>query len=148
MFPDELIDVMANEPMIAKYLDMPLQHASDKLLLSMKRGRDSKFLVGLLEKIRARVPNLTFRTSFIVGLPGETEEDFELLKEFVKTYRFERMGCFQYSDEEGTAAFDLPNKVPAKTIERRWREVMAVQQRINREQIGRASCRERVCLAV
>ena len=134
VFPDELIEVMANEPKIAKYLDMPLQHASDKLLLSMKRGRDSKFLVGLLEKIRARVPGLTFRTSFIVGLPGETEEDFELLKQFVKTYRFERMGCFQYSDEEGTAAFDYPDKVPAKTIERRWREVMAIQQRINREQ--------------
>jgi ribosomal protein S12 methylthiotransferase len=134
VFPDELIEVMATEPKIAKYLDMPLQHASDKLLLSMKRGRDSKFLVGLLEKIRARVPGLTFRTSFIVGLPGETEEDFELLKEFVKTHRFERMGCFQYSDEEGTTAFDMPDKVPAKTIERRWREVMAIQQRINREQ--------------
>ncbi len=134
VFPDELIDVMANEPKIARYLDMPLQHASDKLLLSMKRGRDSKFLVGLLEKIRARVPGLTFRTSFIVGLPGETEEDFELLKEFVKTYRFERMGCFQYSDEEGTTAFDMPDKIPAKTIERRWREIMAIQQRINREQ--------------
>jgi ribosomal protein S12 methylthiotransferase len=134
VFPDELIDVMATEPKIAKYLDMPLQHASDKLLLSMKRGRDSKFLVGLLEKIRARVPGLTFRTSFIVGLPGETEEDFEALKEFVKKHRFERMGCFQYSDEEGTAAFDYENKVPAKTIERRWREVMAIQQRINREQ--------------
>lgn len=134
VFPDELIEVMATEPKIARYLDMPLQHASDKLLLSMKRGRDSKFLVGLLEKIRARVPNLTFRTSFIVGLPGETEEDFELLKDFVKTYRFERMGCFQYSDEEGTAAFDMPHKVPAKLIERRWREIMAIQQRINREQ--------------
>ncbi len=134
VFPNELIDVIANEPKIAKYLDMPLQHASDKLLLSMKRGRDSTFLVSLLEKIRARVPGLTFRTSFIVGLPGETEEDFELLKEFVKKHRFERMGCFQYSDEEGTAAFDLPNKVPQKTIERRWREVMAIQQRINREQ--------------
>ena len=133
VFPDELIDVMASEPKIAKYLDMPLQHASDKLLLSMKRGRNSQFLVDLLAKIRARVPGLTFRTSLIAGLPGETEEDFELLKEFVRTQRFERMGCFQYSDEEGTAAFDFPNKVPAKTIERRWREVMAIQQRINRE---------------
>jgi ribosomal protein S12 methylthiotransferase len=133
VFPDELIDVMANEPKIAKYLDMPLQHASDKLLVSMKRGRDSKFLIQLLNKIRSRVPGLTFRTSVIAGLPGETEADFEMLKEFVQTQRFERLGCFQYSDEEGTPAFDLPDKVPAKTIERRWREIMAIQKRINRE---------------
>jgi ribosomal protein S12 methylthiotransferase len=133
VFSDELIEVMATEPKVAKYLDMPLQHASDKLLRSMKRGRESKFLVELLAKIRARVPGLTFRTSLIVGLPGETEEDFEMLKEFVKTQRFERMGCFMYSDEEGTAAFDMPDKVPQRTIERRWREVMAVQKRINRE---------------
>ncbi|WP_439329364.1 30S ribosomal protein S12 methylthiotransferase RimO [Corallococcus sicarius] len=134
VFPDELIDVIASEPKIAKYLDMPVQHASDKLLLSMKRGRNSKFLKELLTKLRERVPNLVMRTSLIVGLPGETEEDFELLKEFVKEQRFQRLGVFQYSDEEGTSAFDLPNKVPAKTIERRWREVMAIQKRINREQ--------------
>ena len=134
VFPDELIEVMASEPKIAKYLDMPLQHASDKLLMSMKRGRNSQFLTDLLAKIRARVEGLTFRTSLIVGLPGETEEDFELLKEFVKSQRFERMGCFMYSDEEDTAAFDMPNKVPQRTIERRWRELMAIQKRINREQ--------------
>ncbi|WP_255651873.1 MULTISPECIES: 30S ribosomal protein S12 methylthiotransferase RimO [unclassified Corallococcus] len=134
VFPDELIDVIATEPKIAKYLDMPVQHASDKLLLSMKRGRNSEFLKKLLGKLRERVPNLVMRTSLIVGLPGETEEDFELLKEFVKEQRFQRLGVFQYSDEENTAAFDLPNKVPAKTIERRWREVMAIQKRINREQ--------------
>ena len=134
VFPDELIEVMATEKKIAKYLDMPIQHASDKLLQSMKRGRNSQFLTDLLVKLRARVPGLVMRTSMIVGLPGETEEDFELLKEFVKTQRFERLGVFQYSDEEGTAAFDLPNKVPQKTIERRWREIMAIQKRINREQ--------------
>lgn len=134
VFPDELIDVIATEPKIAKYLDMPVQHASDKLLRSMKRGRDSVFLKGLLKKIRERVPGITMRTSLIVGLPGETEEDFELLKEFVKEQRFERLGVFQYSDEEGTAAYDIEPKVPQKTIERRWREVMAIQQRINREQ--------------
>lgn len=134
VFPDELIEVMATEKKIAKYLDMPIQHASDKLLMSMKRGRNSQFLTDLLVKLRARVPGLVMRTSMIVGLPGETDEDFELLKEFVKTQRFERLGVFQYSDEEGTAAFDLPNKVPQKTIERRWREIMAIQKRINREQ--------------
>jgi ribosomal protein S12 methylthiotransferase len=134
VFPDALIDVMAREPKVAKYLDMPLQHTSDRLLRSMRRGRDSAFLIALLAKLRARIPGLTFRTSLIAGLPGETEEDFELLKEFVRTQRFERMGCFQYSDEEGTAAYDFPDKVPARVIERRWREVMAIQKRINREQ--------------
>ena len=134
VFPDALIEVMAREPKIAKYLDMPLQHASDRLLRSMRRGRDSAFLISLLAKLRARIPGLTFRTSLIAGLPGETEEDFALLKEFVRTQRFERMGCFQYSDEEGTAAYDFEDKVPPKVIERRWREVMAVQKRINREQ--------------
>jgi ribosomal protein S12 methylthiotransferase len=134
VFPDELIEVMATEPKIAKYLDMPLQHASDRLLRSMKRGRESAFLEQLVDKIRARVPNLSFRTSMIVGLPGETEEDFDLLMEFVKKMRFERLGVFQYSDEEGTAAFEMENKVPKRTIERRWREIMAVQKRISREQ--------------
>jgi len=134
VFPDELIDVIASEPKIAKYLDMPLQHASDKLLRSMKRGRDSTFLKGLLAKIRTRVDGLTFRTSLIVGLPGETEADFEELKDFVRELRFERLGVFQYSDEEGTAAYEMEGKVPQKTIERRWREVMAIQKRISREQ--------------
>jgi ribosomal protein S12 methylthiotransferase len=134
VFTDELIELMATEKKIARYLDMPLQHASDKLLLSMKRGRDSTFLKTLLAKLRARVPGLVMRTSMIVGLPGETEEDFELLKEFVKEQRFERLGVFQYSDEEGTAAYDYANKVPQNVIERRWREVMAIQKRINREQ--------------
>ena len=134
VFPDELIDVLANEPKVAKYLDMPLQHASDRLLQSMRRGRDRAFLEALVTKIRDRVPGLTFRTSLIAGLPGETAEDFEELKDFVRTMRFERMGCFRYSDEEGTAAFHFGDKVPTAVIERRWREVMAVQQRINREQ--------------
>ncbi|HLT31183.1 MAG TPA: 30S ribosomal protein S12 methylthiotransferase RimO [Myxococcaceae bacterium] len=134
VFPDELIQVIAEEPRIAKYLDMPIQHASDKLLRSMKRGKSSQWIGDLLAKLRDRVPGLVMRTSLIVGLPGETDEDFELLKEFVKTQRFERLGVFQYSDEEGTAAYDFADKVPQKIIERRWREIMAIQKRINREQ--------------
>jgi ribosomal protein S12 methylthiotransferase len=133
VFPDELIEVIANEPKIAKYIDMPLQHASDSLLKSMKRGRDSSFLKTLLGKLRSRIPSLTMRTSLIVGLPGETEADFELLKTFVKDMRFERLGVFEYSDEEGTAAYEMPNKVPQKIITRRWREIMAMQKRISRE---------------
>jgi ribosomal protein S12 methylthiotransferase len=134
VFTDELVELMATEPRIAKYLDMPLQHASDKLLRSMKRGRDSAFLKSLLDTLRRRIEGLTLRTSLIVGLPGETEEDFERLKQFVKETRFERLGVFQYSDEPGTAAYDMEGKVAAKTIERRWREVMAIQKRISREQ--------------
>lgn len=132
-FPDPLLEVMASEPKIVKYLDMPLQHASDRLLLSMRRGRDSAFLERLIGRIRSGVPGLTFRTSMIVGLPGETEEDFERLKDFVRSHRFERLGCFHYSDEEGTASYRLPGKVPQRTIGRRWRELMAIQKRINRE---------------
>lgn len=134
VFTDELIELMATEPKIAKYLDMPLQHASDRLLISMKRGRDSAFIRKLVNKLRERVPGLTFRTSLIAGLPGEQEEDFELLKDFVKEMRFERLGVFQYSDEPGTTAYEMEGKVPRKTIERRWREVMAMQKRISREQ--------------
>lgn len=134
VFPDELIEVMASEPKIAKYLDMPLQHASDRLLRTMKRGRESAFLKQLVQKIRSRVGELSFRTSMIVGLPGETEEDFEILKDFVKELRFERLGVFQYSDEPGTAAYEMDGKVPQRTIARRWRELMAIQKRLSREQ--------------
>jgi len=147
VFPDELIDVIASQPRIAKYVDMPVQHISDKLLMSMKRGRDGVFLRTLLAKLRSRIPGVVLRTSLIAGLPGETEEDFEMLKDFVKEQRFERLGVFQYSDEEGTPAFDIHPKVPAKTIERRWRELMAVQKRINREQ-NRALLGKRVQVLV
>jgi ribosomal protein S12 methylthiotransferase len=134
VFPDGLLDVIASEPKIVKYVDMPVQHASDKLLLSMRRGRDSRFLAELLAKLRRRIPGVTLRTSLIVGLPGESQEDFEMLTDFVQQQRFEHLGCFQYSDEEGTAAFEMAGKLPKRMIERRWREVMAIQRRINREQ--------------
>jgi ribosomal protein S12 methylthiotransferase len=133
-FPDALIDVIAREPKIAKYLDMPLQHCSDRLLRRMKRGRSSQFLRALLAKLRDRIPGLVIRTSLIAGLPGETEEEFLELKDFVAEQRFERLGVFEYSDEEGTGAFEMTGKVPARTIRRRRRELMALQRRINREQ--------------
>ncbi|MBX5482552.1 MAG: 30S ribosomal protein S12 methylthiotransferase RimO [Myxococcaceae bacterium] len=133
VFPDELIEVMATEKKIARYLDMPLQHASDKLLMRMRRGRDSRFLRDLLHKLRERVPGLVLRTSVIAGLPGETEEDFQILKDFVIEQRFDHLGCFQYSDEEGTAAFEMEGKLPKAIIERRWREIMAIQKKISRE---------------
>ncbi len=121
-FPEALIDVIANEPRIASYLDMPLQHCSDKLLRRMKRGRDGTFLRSLLARIRERVPGIVMRTSLIAGLPGETEEDFRELCDFVKEQRFERLGVFEYSREEGTPAFDLDGKVEACVTRRRRRE--------------------------
>ncbi len=133
-FPDELVEVIAGEEKIVKYLDMPVQHVSDKLLRAMKRGRNAAFIRTLLGKLRERVPGIVLRTSLIVGLPGETEEEFEALKDFVREQRFERLGVFEYSPEEGTAAARMEGQVPAKVTARRRREIMAMQRRINREQ--------------
>ncbi len=132
-FPDDLVDVIAREEKIAKYLDMPLQHSSDRLLRSMKRGRDSRFLRSLLARIRERVPGIALRTSLIVGLPGETEEDFRDLLAFVEEQRFERLGVFTYSREEGTAAAEMAGQVPEPVKRRRRDRVMEVQQAIARE---------------
>ncbi|MFL5301573.1 MAG: 30S ribosomal protein S12 methylthiotransferase RimO [Anaeromyxobacteraceae bacterium] len=132
-FPDALIEVMAGEPKIAKYLDMPLQHSSDRLLKAMKRGRDSQFLRDLLAKLRARVPGLALRTSLIVGLPGETEEDFDDLLRFVDEQRFERLGVFEYSREEGTPAAEMDGQLPEALKRDRFARVMEVQQEIARE---------------
>jgi ribosomal protein S12 methylthiotransferase len=132
-FPDALVEVIAREPRIVKYLDMPLQHSSDRLLRSMKRGRDSRFLRELLAKIRACVPGIAMRTALIVGLPGETEEDFQDLLRFVEEQRFERLGVFTYSREEGTDAAGMPGQVPEKVKRARFEQVMALQQGIARE---------------
>jgi ribosomal protein S12 methylthiotransferase len=131
-FPDALVDVMAAEPKIAKYLDMPLQHSSDRLLRAMKRGRDSTFLRELLAKLRARVPGLALRTSLIVGLPGETEEDFEDLLRFVEEQRFERLGVFEYSREEGTPAAEMDGQLPDDVKRERFQRVMEAQREIAR----------------
>jgi ribosomal protein S12 methylthiotransferase len=132
-FPDALVETIAREPKIAKYVDMPLQHSSDRLLRSMKRGRDVKFLRGLLGKLRDRVPGIALRTALIVGLPGETEDDFEDLLGFVREQRFERLGVFTYSREEGTAAAEMDGQVPERVKRARQKKIMAVQQRISRE---------------
>jgi ribosomal protein S12 methylthiotransferase len=129
-FPDALVEVMAREPKIVKYLDMPLQHASDRLLRAMKRGRDVGFLRELLAKLRARVPGLALRTSLIVGLPGETEADFEELLRFVEEQRFERLGVFEYSREEGTAAAEMDGQLPAEVKRERFERVMELQRPI------------------
>ena len=133
-FPDALIEVMAREEKIAKYLDMPLQHSSDRLLRAMRRGRPSRYLRDLLARIRDGVPGIALRTALIVGLPGETEEDFEDLLAFVREQRFERLGVFEYSREEGTPAAEMDRQVPARVKRERRERVMALQNGIAREQ--------------
>ncbi len=130
--PEALVKVIAGEPKIVKYLDMPLQHSSDRLLRTMRRGRDSAFLRELLARLRARVPDIALRTSLIVGLPGETEEDFQDLLRFVEEQRFERLGVFEYSREEGTSAAELADQVPDEVKRARFQRVMELQQGISR----------------
>jgi len=130
---DAFLDVLATEPKAVKYLDMPLQHASQNVLKLMKRGGNRPSLERLIKRVRDRVPGIAVRTTFITGFPGETEEDFEELLAFVRNVQFDRVGVFTYSDEEGTPAFDLPNKINAKIAERRRARLMKEQARISRK---------------
>jgi len=129
---DGFLDVLAEEPKAVKYLDMPLQHASQNVLKLMKRGGNRGSLERLIERVRARVPGIAVRTTFITGFPSETEEDFNELMTFVKNVEFDRVGVFTYSDEEGTPAFKLPNKVDPKTAKRRRDTLMKAQSKIAR----------------
>src|SRR5256714_2173614 len=130
---DAFLAALAEEPKAVKYLDMPLQHASQNVLRLMKRGGNRSSLERLIERARTRVPGIAIRTTFITGFPGETEEDFEELLTFVRNVEFDRVGVFTYSDEEGTPAFDLPGKVDAKTASRRRARLMKEQARISRK---------------
>src|SRR2546423_1309049 len=127
---DEFLDVLAEEPKAVKYLDMPLQHASQNVLKLMKRGGNRGSLERLIDRVRKQVPGIAVRTTFITGFPGETEEDFAELMTFVKNVQFDRVGVFTYSDEEGTPAFGLPNKVDPKIAERRRVQLMKAQSKI------------------
>src|SRR5689334_3713256 len=131
-FPDELIDALARQPNVARYLDMPLQHISDPVLRRMKRGRDSAWVRRLVKRLRERVPGLTFRTSFIVGFPGETDEQFQELCDFVEEMRFERVGVFQFSREEGTASYDLDGQLPARVKAARQKKLLGIQRKISK----------------
>ena len=137
---DAFLDVLAEEPKAVKYLDMPLQHASQNVLKLMKRGGNRASLERLIERVRTRVPGIAVRTTFIAGFPGETEKDFEELSSFIKSVEFDRVGVFTYSDEEGTPAFDLTEKVPQRTATRRRNSLMKAQARIsqrkNRARVG------------
>jgi len=137
---DAFLDVLATEPKAVKYLDLPLQHASANVLKLMRRGGTRASLEKLIGRVRERVPGIAIRTTFITGFPGETEEDFGELLNFVRAVEFDRVGVFTYSDEEGTPAFLLPNKVDAKTAKRRRAALMKEQARIsgrrNKERLG------------
>jgi ribosomal protein S12 methylthiotransferase len=125
----KLLDTIAAHPRLAKYLDVPLQHASRSVLARMKRGSNGDAFLKLLEKARRAIPGVSIRTSFIVGFPGETEEDFGELCDFVRAAEFDWMGVFSYSDEDASKSFALENKVDAKTIERRRNTLMAIQKK-------------------
>jgi ribosomal protein S12 methylthiotransferase len=131
-FTDELIDVIAEEPTVAKYIDVPLQHIDDEMLKRMRRGHSARVTHELIEKLRRRIDGLVLRTTFIVGHPGETDESFQRLVDFVRASRFERVGVFTYSIEPGTVSAMLPHRVPAEVAEQRRDELMAVQAEISR----------------
>ncbi len=130
---DEFLAAIAETPKAVKYLDMPLQHASRNVLKLMKRGGTRESLEKLISRVREKVPGIAIRTTFITGFPGETEEDFEELIKFVQHCRFDNLGVFTYSDEEGTSAFDLPNKVEYKIAKQRRNRLMKEQAKISKQ---------------
>jgi len=139
-FDDELIETIAREDKIVKYLDIPLQHISDRMLKNMGRKVDSADIIGLIHKIRAAIPDIVLRTTFIVGFPGETNKDFGLLCDFAREMRLDRVGVFAYSREPGTKAAGMPGQVDARTRSQRLESLMRLQKRIslykNRLRIG------------
>lgn len=140
-FPMDVIEVMKEEPKVCNYLDIPLQHISDSILKSMRRGTTREKTIKLLKNFREKLPEMAIRTTLIVGYPGETEEDFNTLKEFVKEMRFDRLGCFTYSHEENTHAYNLVDDVPEEVKIARANEIMEIQSQIswelNQEKIGK-----------
>lgn len=141
-FPMDVLELMKNEPKICNYIDIPLQHISDNILKSMRRGTTQEKTTKLLKEFRKAVPGMAIRTTLIVGYPGETEEDFQILKNWVEEMRFERLGCFAYSHEENTHAYLLEDDVPAEVKQQRAAEIMDIQSQIswdlNQEKIGQS----------
>ena len=139
-FPMDVLEVMNTEPKVCNYLDIPLQHISDRILKSMRRGTTKAKTTELIKQFRALVPEMAIRTTLIVGYPGETEDDFQTLKEWVKQMRFERLGCFTYSHEENTHAYNLNDDVPEEVKQQRANEIMEIQAQIswelNQQKIG------------
>jgi ribosomal protein S12 methylthiotransferase len=140
-FPEELLDAMCESRKIVKYIDIPIQHISDKLLKSMRRGISRRKLEELLRSIRDKVPGIAIRTTLIVGYPGEGEKEFEELMQFVEEFRFDRLGVFTYSVEDGTTAAILSDPVPQEEKERRQAAIMEAQRKVitelNEKKVGR-----------
>jgi len=140
-FPVDVLEVINSEPKICNYIDIPLQHISNKILKSMKRGASMEKINDLLQMFRDKVPEIAIRTTLIVGYPGETNEDYELLKEWVKNTKFDRLGCFTYSHEENTGAYKLIDDVTQKIKNERLNEIMEIQSQIswelNQKKIGK-----------
>ena len=140
-FPLDVLEVINSEPKICNYIDIPLQHISDKILKSMKRGASMDKINNLLQNFKNKVPGIAIRTTLIVGYPGETSEDFDLLKKWVKKSKFDRLGCFTYSHEENTGAFNLIDDVPEEIKHKRLNEIMEIQSQIswelNQNKIGK-----------
>lgn len=140
-FPEDVLEIIKEEPKVCNYIDIPLQHINTEILKSMKRGTTHEKTDALLAKFREKVPDMAIRTTLIVGYPGETEERFQELKDWVSEQRFDRLGCFTYSHEENTTAYDLEDNVPQEVKEARVEEIMALQSQIswekNQEKIGK-----------
>ncbi|MFB9121296.1 30S ribosomal protein S12 methylthiotransferase RimO [Bergeyella porcorum] len=140
-FPEDVLEIIKEEPKVCNYIDIPLQHINTEILKSMKRGTTHEKTDALLAKFREKVPDMAIRTTLIVGYPGETEERFQELKDWVSEQRFDRLGCFTYSHEENTTAYDLEDDVPQEVKEARVEEIMALQSQIswekNQEKIGK-----------
>ena len=140
-FPQDVLDVIRDQEKVCNYIDIPLQHIADNVLKSMKRGTTFEKTNSLLRDFREKVPGMAIRTSLIVGYPGETEKDFEILKNWVRDTKFDRLGVFTYSHEENTSAYDLEDDVPAEVKAARAEEIMAIQQevsmRLNGEKVGK-----------
>ena len=138
---DELLEVMASEPKVVKYMDVPVQHASGRILKAMNRRDDYDYLRNLMQKIREKIPGVVLRTTFITGFPGETEEDFAEMTRLVKEVKFERVGCFTYSPEDGTPAYSMPEQIDEETKHRRadivMSEQLAIAEEFARSWIGR-----------
>ena len=134
---DELIQTVKNNDKICKYFDIPIQHISDSILKKMNRRTNKKEITNLLSKLRKEMPDVTLRTSLIVGFPGETQKDFEELSDFVKKAKFDKLGAFMYSKEDGTPAAKLPNQIHGNTKKSRYNKIMEIQQKISNENLQR-----------
>jgi ribosomal protein S12 methylthiotransferase len=132
-FSDELIETIASEPKLVKYVDLPMQHAHDDVLRRMHRPDTQASMRALIEKLRTRIPGVTIRSTFIVGFPGETDAQYQTLRNFLEEMRLDKVGVFTYSREEGTPAYDMPNQVPEDVMQERYHDLMSLQCKISEE---------------